>query len=325
MRCAIFIKAGAASRATFPSHACTWKELCLDRERPLVATAPDSESNSAIRRATFATCISLFVACAAHADEQRVVYAATDPYQGQLRIRVSSGTSIVADKQADRLYVSSATGTVTEVSFEQAAATIIQDAQARAHVISQFRASLNDTGHLVTVTSPRLATDSRIWVTPPKMCGEHVCLIEESVESRPVVDLDGPSSCNHYLCPRLPLPCDLGPCSPNRWTYDQMFYTGFNAGWGNNAGGGSIPQQELISYDKERFEQSRAGACTEKTVKAAGTVGAGAGVAGACVGTVTGAGAVLCAGAILAYGVGLYETSRAAKQCHAAYPGIGRW
>ncbi|MNM71645.1 hypothetical protein D3C81_833150 [compost metagenome] len=104
-----------------------------------------------------------------------------------------------------------------------------------------------------------------------------------------------------------------------------MFYTGFKAGWGDNEGGGNVTQQQLLTYNKTRFEQSRAGACADKNIKAAGTIGAGAAVAATCMTSPSGVGAVACAGAVLAYAIGLHETDRSSKQCQASYPGIGNW
>ena len=122
-------------------------------------------------------------------------------------------------------------------------------------------------------------------------------------------------------------PCDFGPCHPNPWPGGdgKLFYSGFGAGWDPDAGGGTVTTQELVAYDKDRFEAAREQACSAKVEYAATTAATGAVTVGSCMAWKTGIGALGCGGGAVLYLIGLHKTNQANKQCQAAYPGLGRW
>ncbi|MFP7725487.1 hypothetical protein [Lysobacter sp. D1-1-M9] len=103
------------------------------------------------------------------------------------------------------------------------------------------------------------------------------------------------------------------------------FYSSFLGGWGDDQGGGSVTQQELVSYDKKLWESQRQTACSEKNLIAANTSLTAAATGGACLLAETGVGAVVCVAGIVSYGIGVYQTHKKTKECFAAYPGIGKW
>lgn len=293
-----------------------------------------NEQEKDLNIGSFVLCISgiSFLLCGNAFSQNLIEKAATDPFEKQLLIEFDNGTIAIADDNTQRIYISTSSGQEYDVSFVDAIAASEPDLTKRQQTLLEFRASLKDTGHMVAVRSLRTATDATLWprLGPPvEWCGNVIC-IESSSSGDRALEAQGTSyflgACNHYLCPELPWPCDLGPCSPNKWGDGMLtFYSSHGAGWGATEGGGTVSQQQLIEYDKGRFESVRQGACSEKNLVATATAATGVAAGSACLLIATGAGAAACAAGIVSYGIGLYQTNKKAKECHATYPGIGNW
>lgn len=249
--------------------------------------------------------------------------ASTDPYARQFAVEFSQGTIVVADDSTQTVYISLSDGQEYDVPFSQAITSAEADPYKRQQMLTDFRASLGDVQHVVSVRAPRVATDTNYW---PKMCGEFACIdpdgLSAAKQERGSVHASTHQGCD-FKC--SPFPCDLGPCSPNTWVNGQFFYSGKGAGWDPGEGGGTVTQQDLVAYDKQRWENERKQACTDKNINAAETSAIGGATGATCLTFETGVGAVGCAAGVIAYGIGLYKTDKAADRCQAGYPGIGNW
>ncbi|MGY0633093.1 hypothetical protein [Luteimonas sp. A478] len=255
----------------------------------------------------------------------------TDPIGQQAIIQLSNGNRVVADYATDTLYISdNATGDVVEVGFSDAVSSIEATPAHRQQLLNELRASLRDPEHLITIAPPRVATDTSLWTPPWEWCGDVVCISPFSDTdlslSHETSALQG-HQCGAPPHPDCVLPCDFGPCHPNPWPGGdgKLFYSGFGAGWEPDAGGGTVTMQELVAYDKDRFEAARQQACGAKVEYAATTAATGAVTVGSCMAWETVVGALGCGGGAILYLIGLHKTNQANKQCQAAYPGLGRW
>lgn len=254
--------------------------------------------------------------------------ASTNPAARQLVIELSNGAMVVADDTSQKFLVVAESGEKFEVSFSDAVASIESDPVKRRQLLSEFRDALNDPKHQVTISKPRLAVDDSTWPLP-SMCGDVACIDPYAGGSETgghgLLTKSNTTCSNHYLCPRNLAPCDLGPCSPARWGDNFMFYSGLRAGWGEDRGGGNLSMQELVAYDQRRWEQARQEACEDTHISAATSVAAAAVMGGSCLLAGTGAGALVCAGSIVVYGISLHQTFESRERCLADYPGLGNW
>lgn len=255
----------------------------------------------------------------------------TDPAAQQATIRLTNGNRVVADYATDRFYISDgATGAVVDVSFEEAVSTIDATPAQRQQMLNELRASLRDPEHLMTIASPRAATDSSLWPLPWEWCGDVICIsprVHNGTADSSEMEFAQYQQCGTPPHPECWPPCDFGPCHPNSWPggNGKLFYSGFGANWDPDAGGGSVTMQELVAYDKERFEAARAQACSAKVEYAATTAATGTVTVGSCMAWKTVVGALGCGGGAVLYLIGLHKTNKANKQCQAAYPGLGKW
>lgn len=253
--------------------------------------------------------------------------ASANPNNQQFIMEFSDGSVVVADNSTKTLYITNSNNESYDVSFYSAISSKYPDPVERDRVFREFVASLTDPEFVASVRSARNATDVTFW--PYEMCGEYACIpayvLKGHGQMKGGMNFSG-GDCSHYLCPELPIPCEAGPCHPNAWVNDgSIYYSGFGAGWGDNKGGGTVNQQQLIAYDKARFENARQDACGEKNVAAAETMTIGSATVGVCYAAETPLGLVACGAGVIAYGIGLYKTDKANKKCQAAYPGPGNW
>lgn len=284
-----------------------------------------------LKKLGFALGSVLLFASAQASAQSGLAHASSSPISKQLYLEFKDGTVVLADEDTQTIYIVNESGQKFEVSFAQAVADAEPDPAKRADRLAEFRASLTDYGHMVTLAPTRIATDDSIWQYTG-WCGDVVCIDPFGVAPAPmqansitVMSTASQKTCNHYLCPQTPFPCEAGPCGPNQWGDGLTLYSGFLAGWGDDKGGGTVTQQELVAYDKGLWERERNQACTDKNVATAETAAVGAGTTAACFLAETGVGALVCAGGIITYGIGLYKIDKLAKQCQGTYPGIGNW
>lgn len=254
--------------------------------------------------------------------------ASTNPITKQFVVEFTDGGMVVADDTTQKFLVVTKSGQHFEVSFSDALASVESDPLKRQQLLLDFRASLNDQTHLVTIAKPRLAVDDSVWPLP-SMCGDVACIDpygDDTSTSAPDFSAKNAAGCkNHYLCPRNLAPCDLGPCSPARWGDNFMFYSGFRAGWGDDQGGGNLTEQDLVAYDQQRWQNMRDQACHNTNLLAATSVAAAGVMVGSCALSGTGVGAVVCVGSVILYGISVYQTYESRDQCLADYPGLGNW
>lgn len=95
------------------------------------------------------------VPCLAQAQDQ-ITKASADPYAQQLAVRTSAGTTIVADKQTQTIYITTSSGKSFEVSFNSAVESLESDPAKRALLLNQFESSLSDPAHVMTLMAPEL-------------------------------------------------------------------------------------------------------------------------------------------------------------------------
>lgn len=272
---------------------------------------------------TFSAC-ALFSAGASATEDPKVLYASSDPSSEQFYIEMTGGVSLLLDRKTDRIYLNRPSQPQVSQTLAHAVEGTSDDPQVRADNLAKLRATLSNPDFLVTIRTPRVATDDSIWVRPNwEWCGEFACISPYSPDGpKPMVSTTGSRSrmCDHYLCPELPFPCEHGPCSVSLWG-DLLFYSGWGAGWDDSRGGGSVTQQELIALDRSNFERQREGACEDKGKYGASTALTGLGMAAACV-----SGALpVCLSAGAGFGISMGELNEAHQQCEAGYPGLGRW
>lgn len=250
--------------------------------------------------------------------------ASTSPYEKQLIVEFTSGTTVVADYNTSRFYITSGNGEQYEVTFSDAVAYGEDDPAKRQQMLDTFRSSLTDPGHLVTIRAPRVATDTSHWPNV-EWCGNVICIdpYSSSTASNTSYSTAGNP---YYQCDFKCLPCDHGPCNPADWFDDKLFYTGFGAGWDEGEGGGTVTEQELLAYDKERWKSHQQGACEDAKVIGASTLSGVAATAGACAAIPAGGVSVLgCAAGVIGIGIGIYQLHEKEEECLSEYPGRGNW
>lgn len=265
-----------------------------------------------LRFASYLVLSGLFFSATASA-QSGILRTSTNPFSGQFLVEFSDGTIVIADDSTQRLFVSKPDGAVGEASFVEALASAESDPGIRTVLLQELQSSLRDVEHLATaVESLRTATDDTYW---PRVewCGDVICIEQNATAPNAIKTRDfspeaysvdfsttGAKACNHYLCPELPWPCDMGPCSPNRMPTPSggFLYSGHGAGWGQDEGGGMIGHQELVAYDKEQFERQRVAACNKKNLEAVETSGIAVATTSLCLAFKTGVGAAGCLGGL---------------------------
>ncbi|MGY1459166.1 MULTISPECIES: hypothetical protein [unclassified Luteimonas] len=268
------------------------------------------------------------------ASDSGLIYASSDPSSEQLYVEMQGGVSLLIDKTTDRIYLNRPGEPEASLTFEEAIAGTSDIPQVRAANLVKLRSTLSDPDFLFTITAPRVAVDDSIWQLPePDMCGDFICISPDSAKWHEA-DIEagfnpgngvGKRMCEHYLCPVLPMPCELGPCGVSSWESNLLFYSGWGAGWGGSEGGGSITQQELIAHDRHSFERSRLDACDRANLATASSALAGTGMVAACATSPSGVGLALCLAAGASFGLAMGELSSTSKQCKAEYPGLDNW
>ena len=151
--------------------------------------------------------------------------AATSPFKQQMVVEFKSGAVAIADNVTQRIYITTKSGRNFEVPFADAVASAEPNVSKRSKVLSEFRSSLTDSGNMVAIRTARVATDATLWPRDVEWCGAVICINPLSTTFKSIDSISGQGmaytqspDCNHYLCPDLPLPCDMGPCSPNKWS-----------------------------------------------------------------------------------------------------------
>lgn len=129
-----------------------------------------------VSSAGFAIC-ALFSAGAAAAEDPKVLYASSDPSSEQFYIEMTGGVSLLLDKKTDRIYLNRPGEPQLSQTFAKAIEGISDDPQVRAESLAKLRAILSNPDFLVTIRTPRIATDESIWVRPAwEWCGELACI-----------------------------------------------------------------------------------------------------------------------------------------------------
>lgn len=272
---------------------------------------------------------ALFPIGIALANEPTVAYASSDPSSEQLYIELTDGVSLLMDKATDRIYLNRPGQQEVSRSFAQAVEGTSDVPGVRADNLAKLRGLLSDPSFLATIRDPRVATDASIWELPDwEWCGDVICIsphADRVKQHEPLsqASLGRPRArlCEHYLCPTIPMPCELGPCSVSTWDNGSFFYSGWGGGWGDEEGGGTVTQQDLIAWDRENFERERQGACKSKKIHAANTVAMGVVMGGSCAsGTLP-----VCLASAVMFAISFGQMNDSHEQCNREYPGRGNW
>lgn len=118
-------------------------------------------------------------------------------------------------------------------------------------------------------------------------------------------------------------PCDLAPCTPFFSPMGPIYYK--QDAHSDTVGNAGVVEQEQFAEDFKQWAAERDEACEDWTLSGVTLSSIGGPTAYACAAFETGAGAVVCAGGLLAFAVEWWEYSEQLEQCSASYPGPGNW
>lgn len=262
----------------------------------------------------------------AHANAQQFSSGFINPQDETFSIRTQDGTLVVADGKTQTIYISNEFGAITELTFEQAAASVEADPTKRFELLRDTRNAIKDPMNLAAFAFP-------VDPTSNNPCDDHApSPIGEDREC--VIDSGSNfNSASSQGADELPEPDVLDTVyvvamRPERLVGSggAVFYYGGAIGNYNNPGG-NVSFQRYYADDYRRWTNQRSAACDAAHVQSFVVAGAVALTAVTCTGAAASGGlaAFACGGAAVGTMAAIGQMVTLSKTCSSNYPGPGNW